>query len=699
MEYGWSDEDAEAAVAHYGGQGVNRDLALRTYTTRLLGSEPRLVIHGGGNTSVKTVMTDLAGEDTGVLCVKGSGWDMGTIEPAGLPAVRLEPLLKLANRDALSDEDMVNAQRCNLLDSRSPNPSVETLLHAFLPHKFIDHTHSNAVLALTDQPYGDDLCRDVYGETMGYVPYIMPGFALAKKAMEVYRETPEVEGLILLKHGIFTFGESAEEAYRRMIDKVTLAEQRIAQSGRATVAGMSLPKGMGKSRPKSFTPIELPKRIAPVAEVAPILRGLAALDRANGEPLRWVLDFRTGPGILEFVNGQDVDRYSQQGTATPDHVIRTKQKPLITPPPEAGRLDAFIAGARVAMEAYVADYHAYFARNNPNQPVPKTELDPVPRLILVPGLGLFGLGASKREAKVAADLAETNVEVIAAAEAMSAFQVIPEPDIFEIEYWSLEQAKLGKGVEKPLARHVAVITGGGSGIGAACAAALRAEGAEVAVLDRDSGAAESVAAKVGGVGIGCDVTDAGAVRAAFDRVAETYGGVDIVVSNAGAAWQGRIGDVSDQVLRDSFELNFWAHQTVARHAVAIMTAQGTGGCLLFNASKQAVNPGPDFGPYGLPKAAALALMRQYAIDYGKDGIRASAVNADRIRSGLLTNEMVASRSKARGVSETDYMSGNLLGREVTAADVAQAFVHLALDRKTTAAVLTVDGGNIAAAVR
>jgi NAD(P)-dependent dehydrogenase (short-subunit alcohol dehydrogenase family) len=534
---------------------------------------------------------------------------------------------------------------------------------------------------------------------MGYVPYIMPGFALAKKAMEIYRGNPDVEGLILLKHGIFTFGESAEEAYRRMIDKVTLAEKRIAGSGRASVAGVSLARGIGASRPKSLTPVSLPQRIASVSEVAPFLRGLAALDREDGDRLRWILDFRTGSEILEFVNGQDVYRYSQQGTATPDHVIRTKPKPLITPPPGADRLDTFAAGARVALEAYEADYHAYFARNNPNQAVPKTELDPVPRLILVPGLGLFGLGASKKDAKVAADLAVTNVEVIVAAESMSAFQVIPEPDIFEIEYWSLEQAKLGKGAEKPLARHVAVITGGASGIGAACAAAFRAQGAEVAVLDLDGGAAEAVAGKVGGLSFGCDVTDAAAVRGAFDRVAEAFGGVDIVVSNAGAAWQGRIGEVSDQVLRDSFELNFWAHQTVARNAVRIMTAQGTGGCLLFNASKQAVNPGPDFGPYGLPKAAALALMRQYAIDHGKDGIRASAVNADRIRSGLLTDEMVASRSKARGVSERDYMAGNLLGVEVTAADVARAFVHLALDRKTTAAVLTVDGGNIAAAVR
>ena len=706
MENRWSDGDAEAAVERYGRAGVNRDLALRTYTTRLLGGEPRLVIHGGGNTSVKTVMAELTGEDVEVLCVKGSGWDMATIEPPGLPAVRLAPLVRLAALEALSDEDMVNAQRGNLLDSTSPNPSVETLLHAFLPHKFIDHTHSNAVLALTDQPDGEALCREVYGDAMGYVPYIMPGFALARKAMEVYRENPEVDGLVLLKHGIFTFAETAEEAYRRMIDKVTQAERRIAEAGRTSVAGVSLPMGLGKAAPKSFAPIQLPGRIAPVAEVAPILRGLVAAagsgddDGGGGDPVRWVLDFRAGPEILALVNGGEIDRYSQQGTATPDHVIRTKPKPLLTPPPEAGMLDAFAAGVRTALEAYKADYNAYFDRNNPRQAVAKTELDPLPRIVLAPGLGLFGLGASAKEAKIVADLAEANVEVITDAETLGAFSVIPETDIFDIEYWSLEQAKLGKGgTGKPLGRQVAVVTGGGSGIGAACVAAFRAEGAEVAVLDLDGSAAEAVAAKAGGLGIGCDVTDADAVAKAFERIVESYGGVDIVVSNAGAAWQGRIGEVADGVLRESFELNFWAHQAIARNAVRIMCAQGTGGCLLFNASKQALNPGPDFGPYGLPKAATLALMRQYAIDYGADGIRASAVNADRIRSGLLTDEMVASRSKARGVSERAYMSGNLLGVEVTAADVARAFVHLALDRKTTAAVVTVDGGNIAAAVR
>ncbi|MCX7364691.1 MAG: SDR family oxidoreductase, partial [Alphaproteobacteria bacterium] len=263
---------------------------------------------------------------------------------------------------------------------------------------------------------------------------------------------------------------------------------------------------------------------------------------------------------------------------------------------------------------------------------------------------------------------------------------------FDIEYWSLEQAKLNSAAEKPLARRIVVVTGGASGIGAATAAAFTREGAEVVVLDRD-------VSKAKGFAIACDLTDPAQVRAAFDRIAATYGGVDIVVSNAGAAWQGRIGDVDEATLRQSFELNFWAHQSVAQNAVRIMRAQGLGGCLLFNASKQAVNPGPDFGPYGLPKAATLFLSRQYALDHGADGIRSNALNADRIRTGLLNDEMIAQRSKARGLSEADYMGGNLLGLEVTADDVAQAFVSLAKATKTTGAVITVDGGNIAAALR
>jgi len=317
----------------------------------------------------------------------------------------------------------------------------------------------------------------------------------------------------------------------------------------------------------------------------------------------------------------------------------------------------------------------------------------------VPGLGLFGLGNSAGAASVAADLAETNIDVITDVESMGTYEVIPEPDIFDIEYWSLEQAKLGKSAEKPLQRQIAAITGGGSGIGAATAKAFAAAGAVVVVLDRDEAAAQEVASGIGGLGLACDVTDVDSVSQAFNRICERFGGLDLLVSNAGAAWQGKIGEVDDATLRASFELNFFAHQSVAKTAVGIMKAQGTGGCLLFNTSKQAINPGPDFGPYGLPKAATLFLMKQYALDYGSDGIRSNAVNADRIRTGLLDDKMIAARSKARGVSEADYMGGNLLGREVLAEDVAKAFLDLALAEKTTAAIVTVDGGNIAAALR
>jgi len=684
MQSAWIDSDADAAVARY--ENLGRDLALRVYTTRLLGQDPRLVLHGGGNTSVKTRLADLNGEDVDVLCVKGSGWDMGAIEPAGLPAVRLAPLLKLRAREKLSDEEMVRLQRANLIEPAAPNPSVEALLHALIPRKFIDHTHSTAVLALTDQPDGEALCREVFGARVGYVPYLMPGFGLAKAAAEVFDADPSVEGLILVKHGIFSFGTDARQSYERMIALVTLAEQRLAKNGKSV-----------------FVSAKLPARSARVADVAPIVRGACSMPdgKIDGAWKRFVLDFRGNDAVMNFVNGTEVARYGQAGVVTPDHNIRIKNKPLAVAAPGDGDLTGFKKAVRDAVAAYGESYKSYFARNNARVGGIKTMVDPMPRVVLVPGVGLFGLGRSKKDAKIAADLAEAAVVTITDAEAVGRFEPLPEADLFDVEYWSLEQAKLRSARELPLAGQVAVITGAAGAIGFATAKAFAAAGAEVALLDVDEVAAQAKAKSIGtaALGLRCDVTDATSVRDAFAEVASAFGGVDIAVSNAGAAWQGRIGEVDEAVLRESFELNFYGHQRVAQAAVAIMRAQGTGGCLLFNVSKQAVNPGPDFGPYGLPKAATLFLVRQYALEYGSEGIRANAVNADRIRSGLLTPEMIASRSKVRGVSEHDYMRGNLLGREVAAEDVAQAFLAQALALKTTADVTTVDGGNIAAALR
>ena len=683
MRSKWSDREARLTVRRYAAQGINEDIALRAYTTCLLGGEPELVQHGGGNTSVKTTIRDAAGEITKVLCVKGSGWDMATIEPPGLPAVRLEPLLKLARLSKLSDENMVAIQRGNLIDSKAPTPSVEALLHAFIPHKFIDHTHANAILALCDRSNGVALCEKLFGARVAIVPYVMPGFALALKAKETFEANLDCEGLILHKHGIFTFGASAQEAYERMINLVTLAERKLR----------------GQSRRRSSA-IQLPHSTATAKEIAPVLRGLVAIPLSGEEGWkRFVLEHRANKKVLSYVNGREVARYSQQGPVTPDHVIRTKPRPVILPAPDSSKLDAFSVAAAKAIQKYQDGYRRYFARYNATAKPKKRPLDAMPRVILVPGVGLFGVGESAKDAHIAADIAETCLSVISDTEKSGHFESISERDQFDIEYWSLEQAKLAGRTQLPLLGQVAVVTGAAGTIGAATAAALRAQGSEVALLDLDADRAKSIAKALGGLGVGCDVTDRHSVDSAFNAVVKAYGGLDILVSNAGAAWQGRIGEVDNAILRKSFELNFFGHQYAAQAAVAIMLRQGNGGVLLFNVSKQAINPGPNFGPYGVPKAAALALMRQYAVDYGSDGITSNAVNADRIRSGLLTSAMVKQRAKARGVSERKYLAGNLLGREVLAEDVAQAFVNLALARKTTGAVVTVDGGNIAAALR
>jgi len=680
----WSDTDAEAMVSTYAAKGINRDLALRTYTTRLLGGDPRLVLHGGGNTSVKTTVSDLVGDEWDVLCVKGSGWDMGIIEPAGLPAVKIAPLLKARKLTKLSDEDMVTLQRANLIDPASPNPSVEALLHAFIPHKFVDHTHSTGVLAIADLEDSMAVSAKVFGPKMGLVPYVMPGFDLAKLASEVFDQDPTVDGLILDKHGIFTFGETAKEAYDRMIHYVTLAEDYVAKNGR-----------------NPFTPAALPADLAKPNDITAMLRGAVAVSRGEGRYDRMIAEFRTSPAILDFVNAAEVEDMASRGVSTPDLSIRIKTGPMVLPAPDASDLDGYksVIAARVA--TFVENYTRYFEANDARDDVKRIMLDPMPRLTLVPGLGMFGHGRTLKDAKIAADVGEMWIEAARDAESIGRFQPVSKPDLFDLEYWSLEQAKLAGAKAKPFTGQVAVVTGGAGAIGAATAKAFARDGAHVVVLDLDGGKAAEVAKSIGNqsIGLACDVTDPTSVRAAFDAALTIYGGVDIVVSNAGAAWESPIATMDDALLRRSFELNFFSHQSVAQNAVRIMKEQATGGVLLFNASKQAVNPGANFGAYGLPKAAALFLSRQYALEHGKDGIRSNAVNADRIRSGLLNDAMIANRSAARGLSVKDYMGGNLLGLEVTADDVAQAFVHHALAERTTADVTTVDGGNIAAAMR
>ena len=677
MESRWSNADARATIERYSGDPkVNEDLALRVYTSRLIGRDPALVLHGGGNTSVKTTVVDDTGNEVSVLCVKGSGWDLGSIEPAGLPAVRLDSLGALRDRDALSDEEMVNAHRTRLIDSSSPNPSVETLLHGFLPHKFIDHSHADAILALVDQPDAEAICKEVYGGRLAVVPYIMPGFALAKLAAETYEQNPDVEGLLLLKHGLFTFADTAKESYERHIRAVDAAE-RFAL---AKTKGVRVDRG----EPAALD----------YEAVAPILRGKLGAGKRD-----YLLTLRRSPEIDAFLGRADLPSVTQRGTATPDHVIRTKRVPLLLD--LSPTMDGAAIGAQIneRIAAYRGDYAAYVKREATKKQRRVAQLDPDPRIILVPGLGLIAAGASDKAARIAADVYEHTIAVIEAAEAIGRYEVLPTADLFDMEYWSLEQAKLGKANPKPLQGKVVYITGAARGIGAACAQAFTEAGASVYLTDKDEAPLRAVAEAIGAPYEVVDVTSEERLRASVGHCVRVFGGVDGVVSNAGIAPQGGIDVVSTEELKRSFEVNFFSHQYLASAATRVLRAQGTGGFLLFNASKAAFNPGKGFGAYAVPKAAVVALMKQYAVECGAIGVRSNAVNADRIRTGLLNPEDVERRAQARGLDADAYFRSNLLSREVTAADVARAFVGLALAPSTTGCVVTVDGGNIAAAPR
>lgn len=683
----WNDGDAKKFVGAAGNDPADQELALRVYTSRLIGSDLNLVLHGGGNTSCKLERPDIFGTPEKVLHVKGSGWDLGVIEAAGLPGVRLDPLLKLRALEALGDEDMVNLQRANLLDSTSPNPSVETLLHAFLPHKYVDHTHASAMLALADLPNVEDVVKEIFGDRLVCVPFIMPGFELAKVAAEVYDAHPHVEGLILINHGHFAFGDNAKESYDRLISHTNEVEAWLEKTG-----GMVPAKAVGRSEEME----------AKAADILPMLRGIigarAAAFTGNRDCPMPVMNLRTGENVQEFIARDDLDVLSRRGVATPDHVIRTKNFPvLLTKEIMAGGRDAVAK----AVDGFIAEYTDYFLTNNARLGGIKTMLNPTPNLAWIEGVGVVGISANAKAASAASDLAAQNMNVMTNGEACGGFHPVSAELLFDMEYWSLEQAKLGKGKAPAMQGRVVMVTGGGGAIGLATAQAFAALGANIFLVDLAQSALDTALETLGAghTGSAMDITAEGAADKAVDACVRAFGGLDILVSNAGAAWTGNMADLPDETLRKSFELNFFAHQSFAKAAAGVFAAQGRGGQILFNVSKQAVNPGKGFGAYGIPKAATFFLLRQLALELGPEGVRVNGINADRIRSGLLDAKFVTERAKARGIDEETYMAGNLLRREVEARHVGEAFLALALSERTTAHVMTVDGGNIEAALR
>ncbi len=675
------------------GESVGRDLAERIHTSRLLGADPSLVLHGGGNTSVKSTAHEPSGEPVEVLWVKGSGADLATIGPAGFSCCRLAPLRALCAVEALDDAKMVAALQSQMLDPSGPTPSVEALLHALLPGKFVDHTHADAALTLLDQPRADQIATEVWGDAFLFVPYVMPGFALAQRVALLGVDRPGLSGLALGQHGLFTWGGTAEESYERMIAAVTAAEEWRDRKKR--------------HRPESLAAGGLPaeERAARRVALTPVVRG--ALTRAAGGR-SFLLEWRDDPPVLAFLARKDAPHLCARGTVTPDHVIRTRARPLWI---DGGRQTADGGAMRDAVEHALLTYRGwhdeYFARGNARHAGGLQPLDPLPRLVLVPGVGALTIGRTLGEARIAGDIFSRAIEVMQDATAVGRYEPVGESDLFDVEYWSLEQAKLARAAAPgPLAGRIALVTGAAAGIGHATAERLLGDGAHVMLSDRDRGRLdESVAAlrtRFGTrvAGTPCDVTSLDSITTAVTRTVLAFGGVDILVSNAGTAPSGLLHTATGEAaLERSLDINLMSHQRMARTVTDVLLAQGTGGCLLFSASKSAVNPGREFGPYAIAKAGVLALMRQYAVDLGAQGIRANAINADRVRTDLFAGGVLEARAKARGVDPESYFKENLLARETTAADVAAAFASLAGAEATTGCVITVDGGNAAAFLR
>ncbi len=700
MESRWSDADAQTFLDRYAAEH-GEDVALRVYTSRLIGADPDLVLHGGGNTSVKSTVRDLVGEEVPAIFVKGSGWNLDTIEPAGLPGMRLAGLLRLRRVLHLSDEEMVNQQRIHLFRSDAPTPSVEALLHAFLPPKFIDHSHADAVLALTNRPDGEAVVREVFGERVGIVPYVMPGFSLSQRAADVADAHPGgpgdagSDGLVLLKHGLFTWGETARASYELHVELVDLAERWLAARRR---------RGLTVAVPAR------PDAAAAAARLAPLLRGALAqpsgdLDRPRR---RLIVEWLGDEEALAWAGAREMPALADTPPLTPDHVIRTKGRPLVLQPPAEDSAASWQAAVAAGVEVYAHAYRSYVEAGIAARG-PRTPLDPLPRVVLVPGIGVFTAGPARADARIAADLTRHTWRTKTRVWETGEYEGLPDLDLWDVEYWSLEQAKLGKGAEKPLARQVAVVTGAAGAIGSGIAAKLLEAGAHVALLDRDGAAAARLAEKLASrhgnsttEALACDVTDEASVAAAFAEVCRRFGGLDLAVPNAGVALSGPLPLISLDDWRRVQDVNSTGVFLTVREAARVMRTQGTGGNIVLVSSKNVAAPGAEFAAYSASKAAAAQLAKVAALELAKDGIRVNAVAPDAIfatgdtPSGLW-REVGPDRARARGMAPEDlpefYRQRSLLKVPLTAAHVGEAVVFFAANRTpTTGAVLPVDGG-------
>jgi rhamnose utilization protein RhaD (predicted bifunctional aldolase and dehydrogenase)/NAD(P)-dependent dehydrogenase (short-subunit alcohol dehydrogenase family) len=636
-------------------------LGPRVYTSRLLGRDKSLVLHGGGNTSVKLVEKNLFGEDEEVLYVKGSGWDLETIEPQGFAPVKLDYVRRLASLPALSDPQMVNELATHTLRAGAPAPSVETILHAILPHKYVDHTHADAVLSVSNSPGGDKRIRDIYGDKVVVIPYLMAGFDLAAYCAKAFpkERNRNTVGMVLLSHGVFTFGEDAKTSYELMIELISMAEKYLAAQKAWSVAPPPATAGAFKR------------------EDAARLR--ADVSKAAGFPL--LCRCNDAPHFLGFARHPEVKKISQRGPATPDHVIRTKPVPML--------------GRNVA--DFAVSYQEYFTRNSKKAKEPKVILDPAPRMALDPELGLAAFGRTAKDVGIVEDIYEHTVEVILRAEALGGWQALDDNHTFDIEYWDLEQAKLKKaGSPPPFAGEVALVTGAASGIGRACAEALLRRGAAVIGLDLNP-SIETQWKRPDYLGLTCDLTNREGIEASLNKGVKTFGGVDMLILNAGIFPASEpIQGISAASWQRAMSINVEANLKVMQACHALLKLAPRGGRIVVIGSKNVPAPGPGAAAYSASKAAMNQLARVAALEWGKDGIRINSVHPNAVYdTALWTDEVLASRAKHYGLSVEQYKKGNVLKVEVTSRDVAELAAEMCgpLFAKTTAAQVPVDGGN------
>lgn len=642
-------------------KNISGDVAERVYSSRLLGEDKSLVLHGGGNTSVKVTEKNRFGEEQEILYVKGSGWDLETIEAEGYAPVDLEHLKRLSELSSLPDPEMVNELVTHMTRASAPTPSVEAILHAIIPYKYVEHTHADAVVTITNSPNGEEKIRQIYGEEVIIIPYVMPGFDLARVCAEQLNENlnDDVIGMVLLNHGIFSFGDSSKQSYDRMIELVQKAEDFLQEQNAWDVEVNSVvtAKNVGLDL------AELRKQVSDVV----------------GHPM--LISRHTELDTMSFVARSDLKNIANQGPATPDHVIRTKRLPLI--------------GKDIG--TYVAEYQKYFNDNEPLANERKTILDSAPRVILDQELGMCTVGRSIKDANIVADIYKHTMQTIQRAELLGGYRALPAKDIFDVEYWDLEQAKLSKGGKPPMfSGEVALVTGAASGIGKACVDSLLARGAAVVGLDINPDI-ETNYSRADYLGITCDVTSEKALADALEQTASLFGGLDMLVLNAGIFPGGcKIADLTQNEWRKVMNINLDASVALMNLAHPYLCLAPKGGRVVVVGSKNVPAPGPGAAAYSASKAALNQVARVAAMEWGDDNIRINSVHPNAVfDTGIWTEEVLNSRAKHYGLTVDEYKTNNILKTEVTSHNVAEMVAEMCgpLFAKTTASQVPIDGGN------